>query len=206
MKKMMWGLAVLLFMAINTSATTLYFNFAACPASAVRACPGDFGTNQATYTDQGYSVTVYGYSGSVPTDLFLTQGVGLGLAGTLGNGVNPGQYLYLGEFDLAATPMLTGSINFSDLQTGQSACLIGTLAVGAPGVPCADIIGGVGLSTIDLEFTSARFLSITANSGGLVLTDLRTTPEPSTLGLFAFGLVGMWVWNRRRAQLQQRAP
>ncbi|MGH9355401.1 MAG: PEP-CTERM sorting domain-containing protein [Terriglobia bacterium] len=206
-------LAVLAAVAVGTGmahATTITFNFGACPSGPVAgSCPGDFGQNSATYTSGGLSIVASGYSSSGlanPDNLFLKaespDETGLGLAGTYANEANPGQYIYLDMSKLAGRGIFTGVIGLGSVEAGEVGSVCTTAAVGTPGTSCISAgDGGSGLSSATLTWSlSDPVLSVTASPGSVLLTSvlLDDAPEPASLSLFGIGLLSLGLLYRRR--------
>ena len=191
-------------------ATTITFNFAACPTGSVAgSCPGDFGQNSATYTSGGLSIVASGYSSSGlahPDNLFQKVEspveTGLGLAGTYANEANPGQYFYLDMSKLAAHGIFSGVIGLGSVEAGEVGSVCTTAAVGTPGTACVSAgDGGSGLSSATLTWSASDpILSITASPGSVLLTSvlINDASEPASLSLFGIGLLGLGLLFRRR--------
>jgi len=188
-------------------ATNVTFNFAACPG--VVPCPGDFGTNTATYTTSGLSIVASGYSSSgtsTPVDLFLKNlggtETGLGLAKTSDNEINPGQYIYLDMSNLVSHGLFSGVIGLGSVQSSEVGSICTTAAVGTPGSTCISVTdSGGNLGSANVTWSSADpILSITATTGSVLLVNDVTavTPEPASLSLFGIGLLGFAFLFRRQ--------
>ena len=207
--------AILAVVAVGTvmaHATSVTFNFAACPTGVVAgSCPGDFGQNSATYTSGGLSIVASGYSSAGttnPDNLFLKDGPtdedGLGLNATSDNEANPGQYIYLDMSNLVSHGLFSGIIGLSSVQSGEVGSVCTTTAVGSPGTACVsvnDAGGSMGSANITWS-ASDPVLSITATSGSVLLVNDVTalTPEPASLSLFGIGLLGLGLLFRRQSR------
>src|SRR5579875_342685 len=190
-------------------ATNVTFNFAGCPSSSVSACPGDFGTNTATYTAGGLSIVASGYGSSgtsSPVDLFLKAGGGdengLGLNGTFDNEINAGQYIYLDMSNLVSHNVFSGVVGLGSVQSGEAGSICTTTAVGTPGSVCTSVgDSGGSMGSASVTWSAADpVLSITATSGNVLLVKnvSTVTPEPASLSLFGIGLLGVAFLFRRQ--------
>ena len=191
-------------------ATSVTFNFGACPSSPA-TCPGDFGTNTATYTSSGLSVVASGYGSSGtshPLDLFLKMGGGdedgLGLNPSSDNEINPGQYIYLDLSNLVSHSIFSGLIGLGSVQSGEAGSICTTAAVGTPGSTCISVgDSGGSMGSASVTWSAADpILSFTASPGSVLLDNLSvsvsTVPEPASLTLFGTGLLALALLIRRK--------
>jgi len=188
-------------------ATNVTFDFTACPSGV--SCPGDFGTNTATYTSSGMSIVAWGYGSSgtaQPLDLFLKDGPtdedGLGLNPSADNEVNPGQYIYLDMSNLVSHGLFSGIVGLGSIQSGETGSICTTTAVGMPGSVCTSVTdsgGSMGSANVTWS-ASDPILSITASSGSVLIVNgiIAATPEPASLSLFGIGLLGVAFLFRRQ--------
>ncbi len=96
---------------------------------------------------------------------------------------------------LQALGLGTSPIAFGYVDLGQGVGKGGTLLVNISGLPAGTAIYGVALNTVDGKLV---ITDITPNSGaGMTLT---AVPEPTTLGLFGTGLLGIGVIVRKRCK------
>ncbi|MGH9406111.1 MAG: hypothetical protein ACRD3D_09800, partial [Terriglobia bacterium] len=121
--------AVVLFIAVPSWAGTLTFDLSTC-ADVTSPSPchtnADLGTNTATYTKSGVTITAEGFSSSgisKPNDLYIKSAgateEGLGLNGTSDDEINVGQYIYLNLSQLAAMSILGGNLELGSVQVGE---------------------------------------------------------------------------------------
>lgn len=190
----------LLLMTSPVWASTVTINFGSCgsiSSSFPGTCPGNLGTDTATYTNSGLSITATGYlNTSTTNNLFVKSGgaeeTGLGLAGTKDNEVGMGQYIYLDMSDLLNHGIDSGTLWIGSAQPGEDATVCETSAVGTPGTTdCSTVMGNSsGLASLNVDWTKGDpILSITAavdSSNVLVAKSITTSPvpEPSSMALF----------------------
>ncbi len=94
---------------------------------------------------------------------------------------------------LQALGLGTSPVAFGYVDLGQGIGKGGTLAVNISGLPAGTAIYGLALNTVNGKLV---ITDITPNSGaGMTLT---TIPEPTTLGLFGTGLLGIGALVRKR--------
>src|SRR5579875_1727143 len=172
----------LLLMTSPVWASTVTFNFGSCgsiSSSISGTCPGDLGTDTATFTSSGLSVTATGYlNTSTTNNLFVksdgAEETGLGLTGTADDEV---------------------------------AMVCETSAVGTPGTTnCLTAMGNSsGLTSLAVDWSSGNpILSITASgdSSNVLVAKAVTVspvPEPSSMALFGTMLLAFaFAYHRLR--------
>jgi hypothetical protein len=206
----------LLLMTSPVWASTITFNFGSCGSiSSIipGTCPGNLGTDTATYTSGGLSVTATGYlNTSTTNNLFVksdgAEETGLGLAGTADDEIGVGQYIYLDMSDLLSHGIDHGTLWLGSAQVGEDAMVCETSAVGTPGkTDCLTAIGNSsGLTSLAVDWTSGDpILSITAfgNSSNVLVAKAITAspvPEPSSMALFGTMLLAFaFAYHRLRS-------
>jgi hypothetical protein len=205
----------LLLMTSPVWASTVTFNFGSCgsiSSSFSGTCPGDLGTDTATFTSSGLSVTATGYlNTSKPNNLFVksdgAEETGLGLTGTADDEVGVGQYIYLDMSDLLSHGIDSGTLWIGSAQSGEDAMVCETSAVGTPGTTnCLTAMGNSsGLTSLAVDWSSGNpILSITAsgNSSNVLVAKAVTVspvPEPSSMALFGTMLLAFaFAYHRLR--------
>jgi hypothetical protein len=191
---------------------------------------GDVGSNSATFTQYGYSITAYGYTkaswgADTPLNLYYkNQGfdeTGLGIVGPSdhelqGNGYGPLQYITLDISALLASgKVFDGKIEVGSVQgsSNDTFNIYGSNTIGTLGTK----IGGTFDSASDMvfltlaDFGSYNYISIGAVSGDVLAVAFQADCIPEMSALFP--IVGLIVavsftqlLRRRRMAKSSTAP
>lgn len=197
-------------------AGTITFNFGDCNSVMnANACPGDLGGGLQVFTDStgNYAVGVIGTDVNQDSiDLFVKDDgageTGLGLAGTLNNEVNDGQFIVMDMSDLVANGFDSGTVTLESLQSGETGWVCTAPALSA----CQAVTenGATQIGTADVTWsTSEPFLLFPQleDSGGNFLVGSLTAqnvPEPDSGMLFLLGLLGVVAALVYRARALER--
>jgi hypothetical protein len=171
---------------------------------------GKLGTSQ-TYTNDGVTITAYGYDNGKATDLFgNVNGIGLVVDGNQ-VGDNDG-FIQLDLKNFWAVNPTGATITIGDVQKGESWEVFGSNTLGSLGTEIETGTNNAPVSTaLALTASTYRYISVTAamcsdvvlsGLGGTIVTtnNVSPTPEPGSFAMIGIGasLLGLAAFKRKR--------
>jgi MYXO-CTERM domain-containing protein len=205
------GLFLSWVVASPASAGLVTFNLSDCGEAGLGPafCPNkNAGTPILDFLSGGLDLSVEGFAGAAPNNLFLKQSTpdetGLGLAGpavggagSVANEVAAGDSEVFNFGKLALVGIDSGSITISSLQDGE----VGLVTFDTTGVAAVEVDGTGISSPIPITWSLADpFVTVTAIGGDvLAAADVEVSvEEPGSWLLAATALLGLGLLGRRR--------
>ena len=147
----------------------------------------DVGSNSASFTQSGYTITAYGYNsnGTAHELHYKNEGPserGLGLAGVLNNELQPGQhFITLSLVSILSQGFTNGQISVGSVQSGESWSLYGSNTLGTLGTLLNAVPFG---SSTDEQFVNVpnfgtyQYVSVVSNTGDVLPVAFQAVVVP----------------------------